>query len=498
MRIQTRLIIVFVLCFLIFVTAVLFFYIIEKRGIERIFKIDARETEEEFDKVNNVIGESLDMFVYDYIYRDEMAAFMRTRDKEWAKANIETSMPTYKANAVWVYGLDENLSYKVQDLDDGFYDVLPLPKGEIRTLFGKSPSCRFFVNTPKGIMEIRGATIHPGDDKERKTPPQGYFFAGRLWDGNFLKKLSDVSGNRVTISAVSAFGSTEINVKKGFLAFFRTLPGWNGLPVSAMRIQAESDFIQAFNAFSRTTLFMLVGFAVAILFIVIASIVLWVIRPMGIILRSLFKEDPSYLARLAYKQDELGRIAHLIENFFKQRKQLMDEVTIRKRAEEDLVKEKELSESIIDTAQVILLLLDTKGRIITFNPYMEQISGYSAKEVKGKDWFETFLPEGIREKTREVFIHGLSGIPTKGYVNPVLARDGRVFQIEWYDRAIKGAGGNVESLLAIGIDVTERRKMEEEARRRLQELEVFYKASVGREERIIELKKEIEALRKGQ
>jgi len=32
--------------------------------------------------------------------------------------------------------------------------------------------------------------------------------------------------------------------------------------------------------------------------------------------------------------------------------------------------------------------------------------------------------------------------------------------------------------------------------KRLQELETFYKASVGREERIIELKKEIEKLKK--
>jgi hypothetical protein len=38
--------------------------------------------------------------------------------------------------------------------------------------------------------------------------------------------------------------------------------------------------------------------------------------------------------------------------------------------------------------------------------------------------------------------------------------------------------------------------MEEESRKRLKELEVFYKASIGREERIPELKKEIEMLKK--
>jgi PAS domain-containing protein len=84
-----------------------------------------------------------------------------------------------------------------------------------------------------------------------------------------------------------------------------------------------------------------------------------------------------------------------------------------------------------------------------------------------------------------------------GHINPIIAKDGRELQIEWYDKTIKGADGAAERVLAIGVDVTERKKMEEEARKRLQELEVFYKASVGREERIIELKKEIESLRKG-
>jgi hypothetical protein len=37
--------------------------------------------------------------------------------------------------------------------------------------------------------------------------------------------------------------------------------------------------------------------------------------------------------------------------------------------------------------------------------------------------------------------------------------------------------------------------MEEEKEKRLHEMEVFYTASVGREERIIELKKEIERLK---
>jgi len=50
-------------------------------------------------------------------------------------------------------------------------------------------------------------------------------------------------------------------------------------------------------------------------------------------------------------------------------------------------------------------------------------------------------------------------------------------------------------LIGVIHDITEQRKKEAEERERLREMEIFYKASIGREERIIELKEEIKTLR---
>ena len=59
----------------------------------------------------------------------------------------------------------------------------------------------------------------------------------------------------------------------------------------------------------------------------------------------------------------------------------------RAHAEDVLQHERGFAESLITTAQAIVLVLDTEGRIVRFNPYMEEISGYRLKEVPGKDWF---------------------------------------------------------------------------------------------------------------
>ncbi len=125
-------------------------------------------------------------------------------------------------------------------------------------------------------------------------------------------------------------------------------------------------------------------------------------------------------------------------------------------AEDELRKQKQLYENIVNTSQAVVLVLDTKGRIVQFNPYMEQISGYRLEEVKGKDWFETFIPEEIRNRLSGIFLKAIGGIQTKGNVNPVIAKDGRELLIEWYDKTIKGADGSIEGLVSIGVDITGR------------------------------------------
>ncbi|MFH1594128.1 MAG: PAS domain S-box protein [Candidatus Omnitrophota bacterium] len=136
----------------------------------------------------------------------------------------------------------------------------------------------------------------------------------------------------------------------------------------------------------------------------------------------------------------------------------------RKKMEEELRRQKDFAESIVKTVQVIILVLDVDGRIIRFNQHMEKISGYSLKEVQGKDWFTTFLPERDQKRIRELFLKAISNIQTHGNVNVIIAKDGREREIEWYDRILRDADGRVSGLLVIGQDVTEHKKAEEQLR----------------------------------
>ncbi|MDP8298790.1 MAG: PAS domain S-box protein [Candidatus Tantalella remota] len=134
-------------------------------------------------------------------------------------------------------------------------------------------------------------------------------------------------------------------------------------------------------------------------------------------------------------------------------------------------KEKEVTQSLVRTAQVIVLVLDTKGRIVSFNPYMEKLCGYRLKQVKGKSWFSTFLRKKNRAKIRKVFLNAIDNVQTQGNINLIVAKDGREIFIEWYDKTLKDSDGNVIGLLSIGQDITERKKVEEELRKQKENLE---------------------------
>ncbi len=132
---------------------------------------------------------------------------------------------------------------------------------------------------------------------------------------------------------------------------------------------------------------------------------------------------------------------------------------------ERLLEAFEFQETLTETAQTIILVLDTEGQIIRFNPYMEELSGYQLEEVEGLDWFGTFLPEGDYEKIRKLFQKSVINIQTKGYINPIIAKDGREILVEWYDKTLKDKDGNVLGVLAIGQDVTDRILVEEELKK---------------------------------
>ena len=128
---------------------------------------------------------------------------------------------------------------------------------------------------------------------------------------------------------------------------------------------------------------------------------------------------------------------------------------------EEIRRQKDFAQKLIETAQVIILVLDKEGRIVQYNPFMEKVCGYRLEEVQGLDWFSTFLPESDRSRIRELFLRVLGETDRSG-INPILTKDGKERLIEWSCTALKDSANNSIGVLCSGQDITEKARLHEQ------------------------------------
>lgn len=145
------------------------------------------------------------------------------------------------------------------------------------------------------------------------------------------------------------------------------------------------------------------------------------------------------------------------------------DISQRKRAEERVRQEHEFSESLIETAQCIILVLDCDGRIIRYNAVFERISGRALADVEGCDWFETFLSTEDHSRVREFFRQEALVKRVPEYINSIVTESGGRRNIEWQSAPLRELDGSVIGIVCSGIDITDRLILEQEVFRASEE-----------------------------
>lgn len=128
--------------------------------------------------------------------------------------------------------------------------------------------------------------------------------------------------------------------------------------------------------------------------------------------------------------------------------------------------ERDFARALLDTAPVIVLLLDLDGNVREVNPYFEELTGFERDQFRGRNWFDNCLPERCRDATRRLFADAIASgdsVESEPGTNPILTCDGRELEIEWNNRLLRDPSGRPVGLLAIGHDVTARQRAELEA-----------------------------------
>ena len=316
------------------------------RHLRFFIQDEGRAKELLFQRIWQLKGASLETFANDYTYWSEMVSFVRNPDPKWAKSNIDGSLATYGADAVWVFDPDFKPVYSTFAAQEKRSIQCPIGKEAAGRLFETRPLAHCFAIIPEGLLEIRGATIHPTEDPARKTPRQGYFLVGRLWDEKGLAALSQLVEATVTMvkapPAVPAHGLADGG--GGEICFSQELAGVDGRPVASLVVRSLSRAIPRIQGELNLVFGLGMGVSACALLVLIVLIHFWVSRPLRTISTSLQAGDPSLVGPLTAMKTEFGQIAVLIGEFFGQQQSLKREIEQRRSAEARLLEANDAAE----------------------------------------------------------------------------------------------------------------------------------------------------------
>lgn len=128
-----------------------------------------------------------------------------------------------------------------------------------------------------------------------------------------------------------------------------------------------------------------------------------------------------------------------------------------------LREERNKTQKYLEIAGVMMVVIDVSRNVTLINRKGCEILGYDENEILGKNWFDHFLPERLRDSTKIIF-EGLMRGELEPYENVegfVLTKSGGERLIAWYNTILSDADGKMTGTLSSGQDITERKKTEE-------------------------------------
>lgn len=141
--------------------------------------------------------------------------------------------------------------------------------------------------------------------------------------------------------------------------------------------------------------------------------------------------------------------------------ELGQEIVQRREAETALKESERRFRETLARANLIAVQVDREGTIIFANDYLSQLTDWPLDDIIGRNWFDLFIPEGVRDAMRILHQENTSGELVKEHANEIVTRQGDIRLISWTNSRMLDASGNFIGITSLGKDITYRQQMEE-------------------------------------
>jgi PAS domain S-box-containing protein len=136
-----------------------------------------------------------------------------------------------------------------------------------------------------------------------------------------------------------------------------------------------------------------------------------------------------------------------------------------------LESERRFTSTMLETIDAIVLVLTPAGRIIRINSAGEHVTGFTGDEVRDRPIWSALLVPGETDALKDLFARLKVGDESLEHESFLLTKQAERRRIQWSFAMLAPADDDGETILATGIDITERRAAEQEVGR-LQAVEV--------------------------
>jgi PAS domain S-box-containing protein len=122
-------------------------------------------------------------------------------------------------------------------------------------------------------------------------------------------------------------------------------------------------------------------------------------------------------------------------------------------------------QDVYSIAPLAFVVWDRDCRVVDWNRRAEQIFGWKREEVLGRNFFDFLIPESARGQVEAIRDALLRGELSNVSVNENLTKSGEVILCEWNNAIRRDSSGQIIGALSLALDITERKRAEDELRR---------------------------------